>query len=72
MTVGIIGLGLIGASLASAIHANTYDTVLGLDINENTMRAALGQRTVDGALSQVNLSICDVIIIALYKERLSQ
>lgn len=66
MTVGIIGLGLIGASLASAIHANTYDTVLGLDINENTMRAALGQRTVDGALSQVNLSICDVIIIALY------
>ena len=66
MTVGIIGLGLIGGSLASAIHENTYDTVLGLDINENTMRAALGQRAVDGALSQVNLSTCDLIIIALY------
>jgi prephenate dehydrogenase len=66
MTIGIIGLGLIGASLAAAIHENTYDTVLGLDINENTMRAAMGQRTVDGALSQINISTCDVIIIALY------
>lgn len=66
MTVGIIGLGLIGASMAAAIHENTYDTVLGLDINENTMRAALGQRTVDGALSQVSLSTCDIVIIALY------
>lgn len=66
MTIGIIGLGLIGASLAAAIHENTYDTVLGLDINENTMRAALGQRTVDGALSQINISTCDMIIIALY------
>lgn len=66
MTVGIIGLGLIGASLATAIHEHTYDSVLGLDINENTMRAALGQRTVDGALSQVNISTCDIIIIALY------
>lgn len=66
MTVGIIGLGLIGASLAAAIHENTYDAVLGLDINENTMRAALGQRTIDGSLSQVNLALCDMILIALY------
>lgn len=66
MTIGIIGLGLIGGSMAAAIHENTYDTVLGLDINENTMRAALGQRTVDGALSQVTLSTCDMIILALY------
>ena len=66
MTIGIIGLGLIGASMAAAIQENTYDSVLGLDINENTMRAALGQRTVDGALSQVNISTCDMIIIALY------
>lgn len=66
MTVGIIGLGLVGASLAAAIHEHTYDSVLGLDINENTMRAALGQRTVDGALSRVNISTCDIIIIALY------
>ena len=66
MTIGIVGLGLIGASLAVAIHENTYDTVLGLDVNENTMRAALGQRTVDEALSQVNISTCDMVIIALY------
>ena len=66
MTIGIIGLGLIGASLAACIHENTYDTVLGLDTNENTMRAALGQRTVDEALTQVTVSTCDIIILALY------
>ena len=66
MTVGIIGLGLIGASLAATIHENTHDTVLGRDINENTMRAALGQGTVDGALTDQNTHVCDLILIALY------
>ncbi len=66
MTIGIIGLGLIGASLADCIHANTHDTVLGRDISENTMRAALGSGTVDGALTNANTHVCDKVIIALY------
>lgn len=66
MTIGIIGLGLIGASLATAIHNHTHDSILGLDINENTMRAALGQHTIDGTLSQATLPNCDMILIALY------
>lgn len=66
MTIGIIGLGLIGASLAEAIHANTHDTVLGRDTNENTMRAALGSGTVDGTLTDANTHVCDMVIIALY------
>ena len=66
MTIGIIGLGLIGASLASCIHENTHDTVLGRDTNENTMRAALGSGTVDGTLTDVNTHVCDMILIALY------
>lgn len=66
MTVGIIGLGLIGASLASCIHENTHDTVLGRDTNENTMRAALGSGTVDGTLTDANTHVCDLILIALY------
>ncbi len=66
MTIGIIGLGLIGASLASCIHENTHDTVLGRDTNENTMRAALGSGTVDGTLTDANTHVCDMILIALY------
>lgn len=66
MTIGIIGLGLIGASLAACIHENTHDTVLGRDTNENTMRAALGSGTVDGTLTDANTHVCDLLIIALY------
>ena len=66
MTIGIIGLGLIGASLAACIHENTHDTVLGRDINENTMRAALGSGTVDGTLTDANTHVCDMLLIALY------
>ncbi len=66
MTIGIIGLGLIGGSLAACIHENTHDTVLGRDTNENTMRAALGSGTVDGTLTDQNTHVCDMIIIALY------
>ncbi len=66
MTIGIIGLGLIGASLAETIHATTNDTVLGRDIDPDTMRAALGSGTVDGALADRNTHVCDLILIALY------
>ncbi len=66
MTVGIIGLGLIGASLAETIHANTHDTVLGRDIDPDTMRAALGSGNIDGALTDQNTHVCDLILIALY------
>ncbi len=66
MTIGIIGLGLIGASLAETIHEHTHDTVLGRDIDPDTMRAALGSGTVDGTLTDHNTHVCDLILIALY------
>ncbi len=66
MNIGIIGLGLIGASLAEAIHANTGDKVFGRDIDKDTMRAALGSGAIDGELTDAVLADCDTIIIALY------
>ncbi len=66
MNIGIIGLGLIGASLAEAIHAHTDDTVRGRDIDPDTLRAALGSGAIDGELTDAALSACDLVIIALY------
>ncbi len=66
MNIGIIGLGLIGASLAEAVHAHTSDRVFGRDINQNTMRAALGSKTIDGELTDEVLADCDMVLIALY------
>lgn len=65
-TIGIIGLGIIGGSLAESIKQKTSHTVLGYDTNANTMRAALGSGAIDTALDQNTYSRCDTVIIALY------
>ena len=40
MTVGIVGLGLIGGSMAKSIKARTAHTVFGCDLDQETMRIA--------------------------------
>ena len=47
MTVGILGLGLIGGSLARALSARTAHRVVGLDTDE----AVLAQARADGAIA---------------------
>ena len=63
--IGIVGMGLIGASFARAIHQNTTAQVYAHDINEEVLEKALAQGVIDGTLSE-NLSRCDLILIALY------
>jgi len=65
-TIGIVGLGLIGGSMARAIKANTENTVLGLDIREDVQKSAAGQNAIDGVLAEDDLHKCDMVIIALY------
>lgn len=65
-TIGIVGLGLIGASLAKAIKANTNNTVLGLDVDESTMEQALQEGTIDEVLS--DYSRPDILIVALFPQ----
>ncbi|MCL2437865.1 MAG: prephenate dehydrogenase [Coriobacteriia bacterium] len=79
-TVGIVGLGLIGGSLAKALKVNTANRVLGYDINPNVVKQALAEDVLDAtlALSETNglqsgapsaqLHECDMILIALYPE----
>ncbi len=72
MKIGIIGLGLIGGSMARAIAKNTDHTVLGLDIHEDTMSKALLCGAVDARLTDSTLNECDVLLLALTPQVLVQ
>ena len=64
MTVGIVGLGLIGGSFAKAYHAAGH-TVLAFDTDRSTYDFAVLSGTVNGPLTDETLSICDLILIAV-------
>ncbi|MFA9382042.1 MAG: prephenate dehydrogenase [Acetanaerobacterium sp.] len=66
LTIGIIGLGLIGGSLARAVKAHTPHTVAGYDLDEDTMHKALADGAIDGVLDESALARCDVLFAALY------
>lgn len=68
MTIGVVGLGLIGGSFAKAYSANDDHRVLAYDINESTMNKAYDQKMIDGELTPGNIPDCDLILIALYPE----
>lgn len=66
MTVGIVGLGIIGGSLAKAFKFNTDYTVLAHDIDEVSYKRAVLVNAVDGKLTDENLGDCDFVFVALY------
>ena len=68
MTIGIVGLGLIGGSIAKAIKENTEHTVLGFDIAPAVVCKAKLIGAIDGELTGEKLRDCDLVIIALYLE----
>ena len=67
MTIGIIGLGLIGGSLAKALKDRSPHRILGRD-RQNVTDFALSCGAIDGLLSEENIPGCDVIIAALYPD----
>ena len=66
MTVGIIGLGLIGGSMAKAYKENSGATVLAADRDSTIVEYARLQGAVDGELTADTIPSCDLILIALY------
>lgn len=68
MTVAIVGLGLIGGSLAKSIKSRTAHTVLGADLDRETMTLARMSGAIDGPLTDENLPSCDLVLIALRPE----
>jgi len=66
MKIGIVGLGLIGGSMAKAIKHYSDHTVLGMDISQSVVLKAKMLEVIDGELTQDNLKDCDLVILALY------
>lgn len=68
-TVGIVGLGLIGASFARGFKKHVPEAVvLGANRSEATLEKAIAEGSVDGRLDKDTIGRCDLIIIALYPE----
>ena len=67
MTVGVVGLGLIGGSMARAYKAAGH-TVLGADKDTATIGYALLSEIADKELTSENLKECELLFIALYPE----
>lgn len=65
MNIGIIGLGLIGGSMAKSVKARTSHTVWGLDRDQETMLLARMCGAMDAPLTDDNLPQCDLILVAL-------
>ena len=65
MNVGIVGLGLIGGSMAKSIKTRTAHTVCGIDLDAETMTLARLSGAIDGALTAENLPLCDLVLVAI-------
>lgn len=66
MNIGIVGLGLIGGSLAKAIRKNTEHQVWGLDQDPTVLAKAKMVGAIDKELSPEDFISCDFLIIATY------
>ena len=68
MKVAIVGLGLIGGSLAKTIKKNTDEICYGLDINKAVIASALAQEAIDEEITTDKLNVCDMVIVSLYPQ----
>ena len=65
MTVGIVGLGLIGGSFAKAYSA-AGERVLAFNRTRSVLDFAIMSGCVDAELTRENISGCDLVLITLY------
>lgn len=65
MNVGIVGLGLIGGSMAKSTKARTSHTVWGTDLDGETMTMARMSGAIDGPLTDERLAECGLILVAI-------
>lgn len=65
MTIGIVGLGLIGGSLAKAYKQAGEYRVLAHDSDRPTLDIAMVAGAVDAPLTEENVNACELVLIAV-------
>ena len=68
MKIGIIGLGLIGGSLAMSLRRHTDHTVFGLDIDPEVMLRAKAVEAIHDELTEELLPGCDIVLVSLFPQ----
>ena len=68
MTVGIVGLGLIGGSIAKAYSEYDEHKCLAWNRSRETLDKAISDKCVDDELNEKNIGSCDIVFVALYPE----
>ncbi len=67
MNIAVIGLGLIGGSMAKTIKKNMpQHTILGADTNPQVLMKAKLLEAIDAELTPERLSICDMVLVATW------
>lgn len=66
MNIAVIGLGLIGGSMAKTLKKNTPHTILGMDVDPQVMYKAKLLEAIDGELTPERLAICDMVFVATW------
>lgn len=66
MNIGILGLGLMGASFAKTLHAKSDCKVYGFDCNDGVLNKALSFGIIDERLDVSQAKHVDMLVVALY------
>ena len=69
MEIGIIGLGLIGGSLAKAISQNTDNTVYGYDISDQVVKKAVLVNAIEQPLTDSLLPLIFLPVFVFPRRR---
>ncbi len=65
MKIAVVGLGLIGGSMAKSIKSRTLHEVYGIDLDAETMMFARLCGAIDGTLDENSVKDCDIIMLAV-------
>lgn len=72
LNIGIVGLGLIGGSLAKALRERTGHHLLGWDADPAVLDRARAEDVVAGVLTDEALASCDLVLIAVRPQAVIQ
>lgn len=68
LKIVIVGLGLIGGSIAKALRLNTDHSIYGIDTNEGSVLDACSCGAIDGKAGLEELRTADIVYLCVYPE----